>query len=365
MGVFSLVAETGHEQVLFGHDPKSGLQTIIAIHSTALGPALGGTRFYPYDNEEQALWDVLRLSRGMTLKAAAAGLDLGGGKAVIIGDPLRDKNERLWRAYGRMVDSLNGRYITAEDVGTTSLDLAMVRRETRWACGVPLEEGGSGDPSPATARGLLAGLKATAEFLWGADDLRGRRVAIQGVGKVGYHFARLLVNEGVEVIVTDIYQPAVAKAVDDLGVKAVGLEEIMTVDCDVFSPCALGAILNQRSIPKLNCEAVAGSANNQLENEEDALLLAERGILYAPDFLVNAGGLINVFEELQGYSEKRAMHHVSVIGRRTLDVLTVAKERGINPQDAAMQLATKRIEMISDLRRLSRGGLAWTEVNGT
>jgi leucine dehydrogenase len=365
MGVFSLVEETGHEQVLYGHDLKSGLRTIIAIHSTALGPALGGTRFYPYDNEEQALWDVLRLSLGMTLKAAAAGLDLGGGKAVIMGDPRHDKNERLWRAYGRMVDSLNGRYITAEDVGTTSLDLAMVRRETRWASGVPVEEGGSGDPSPATARGLLAALKATAEFLWGSEDLSGRRVAVQGVGKVGYHFTGLLRNEGVEVVVTDAYQPALNQAVEDFGVKAAGLEEIMTVECDVFAPCALGAVLNEESIPNLNCEAVVGAANNQLNKEEDALLLAERGILYAPDFLVNAGGLINVFEELHGYSEQRALHHVDAIGRRTLNVLTTAKERGINPQDAAMQLASERIEMISDLRRLSRGGLTWTEVEGT
>jgi leucine dehydrogenase len=365
MAVFSQVAETGHEQVLYGQDPKSGLRTIIAIHSTALGPALGGTRFYPYATEDQALWDVLRLSRGMTLKAAAAGLDLGGGKAVIIGDPRRDKNERLWRAYGRMVDSLNGRYITAEDVGTTALDLAMVRRETRWAAGVPIQEGGSGDPSPATAIGLLAALKAIAQFLWGSDELRGRRVAVQGVGKVGYHFTRLLVDEGVEAIVTDVLEPAVTQVVEDFGVKAVGLEEIMTVDCDVLAPCALGAILNEESIPRLNCEAVVGAANNQLENEGDALLLAERGILYGPDFLVNAGGLINVFEELQGYSEQRAMHHVEAIGRRTLNVLLAARERDVIPHHAAMQLATERIEAISDLRRLSRGGLTWTEVEGT
>ena len=365
MGVFSVVEKTGHEQVLFGNDPKSGLRTIIATHSTALGPALGGTRFYPYENEEEALWDVLRLSRSMTLKAAAAGLDLGGGKAVIIGDPRRDKNERLWRAYGRMVDSLNGRYITAEDVGTTALDLAMVRRETRWASGVPVQEGGSGDPSPATAIGLLEALKATAEFLWGSDNLKGRRVAVQGVGKVGHYFTRLLVHEGVEVVVADVYQPAVTRAVEDFGVQAVGLEDIMTVDCDVFAPCAMGAILNQTSIAKLSCEAVAGSANNQLEKEEDAVLLAERGILYAPDFLVNAGGLINVFEELSGYSEQRAMHHVHAIGQRTLDVLLAAKERGVIPQEAAVQLANERIEAISDLRRLSRGGLTWTEVEGT
>lgn len=365
MGVFSQVEKTGHEQVLYGHDAKSGLRTIIAIHSTALGPALGGTRFYPYDNENEALTDVLRLSRSMTLKAAAAGLDLGGGKAVIIGDPRRHKNERLWRAYGRMVDSLNGRYITAEDVGTTAQDLAMVRRETRWASGVPVEEGGSGDPSPATAIGLLAALKAIAEYLWGSEDLKGRRVAVQGVGKVGHFFTGLLVAAGVEVVVADVYEPSVAKTVKDFGVKAVGPDEILNVDCDVLAPCAMGAILNEESIGKLNCEAVAGSANNQLEKDDDAYLLAERGILYGPDFLVNAGGLINVFEELNGYSERRAMHHVDAIGGRTLNVLLTAKERGIIPQEAAMQLANERIEAISDLRRLSRGGLTWTEVEAT
>jgi leucine dehydrogenase len=208
-------------------------------------------------------------------------------------------------------------------------------------------------------------LRATAEFLWGSEELKGRRIALQGAGKVGYHLTRLLVNEGIEVIVTDVYEPAVAAVVKDFGAVRVEVDEIMTVDCDVFSPCALGAVLSEQTIPKLNCEAVVGCANNQLETEEDALLLAERGILYAPDFLVNAGGLINVFEELQGYSKQRAMHHVDAIGKRTLQVLTTAKETGINPHDAAMQLAGDRIETISDLRRLSRGGLTWTEVEAT
>lgn len=365
MGVFAQVADPGHEQVLFGHDPKSGLKTIIAIHSTALGPALGGTRFYPYASEEEALWDVLRLSHGMTLKAAAAGLDLGGGKAVIIGDHRKDKTERLWRAYGRMVDSLNGRYITAEDVGTTSLDLAIVRRETRWAAGIPVEEGGSGDPSAATARGLMAALRAIAEFRWGSPELTGRRVAVQGVGKVGYFYTELLVQAGAEVVVADVYEPAARRVVDEFGVKAVGLEEIITIDCDVFSPCALGAALTDDTIPGLNCEVVAGCANNQLEVPEDADRLAGRSILYAPDFLVNAGGLINVFEELQGYSKQRAMHHVDAIGGRTLAVLQAAEERNITPYRAARQLAEERIETISDLRRLSRGGLIWTEVEAT
>ena len=302
VNVFGPVTERGHEQVLYGSDPESGLKAIIAIHDTALGPSLGGTRFYPYEDEAAALTDVLRLSEGMTLKAAAAGLDLGGGKAVIIGDPRRDKSERLFRAFGRIVDSLQGRYITAEDVGTTTDDMEWIRRETRWALGTPVSEGGSGDPSPATARGLHAALKAVAEHLWGDRDLSHRRIAVQGVGKVGYAFVRLLTEERAEVIVADISDEAVDRAVAELGAKSVPLEEISAVDCDVFSPCALGAVLNERTIPGLACEAVVGSANNQLATEADADRLEQRGILYAPDFVVNAGGLINVHEELRGYS---------------------------------------------------------------
>lgn len=356
MVVFDEVAREGHEQILYGYDKVSGLRTIIAIHSTALGPALGGTRFFPYPTEEDALEDVLRLSKGMTYKAAAAGLDLGGGKAVIIGDPLTDKTERLFRAYGRIVDSLQGRYITAEDVGTTTLDMDMVRRETRWALGNSVALGGSGDPSPVTARGLYAATRAVAQKLWGNPDLAGRRFAVQGVGKVGSAFVQLLVEARAEVMVTDAYEPAIKAAVEHFDVKPVDPDEIHQVDCDFFSPCALGAGLNETTIPQLNCAAVVGCANNQLATDEDADRLAARGILYAPDFVVNAGGLINVYDELSGYSRTRALHRVDSIYDATMSILDTAEEHGINPNDAAVRFAEERIQDIGDLRRFRRSG---------
>ncbi|HUO47106.1 MAG TPA: Glu/Leu/Phe/Val dehydrogenase [Acidimicrobiia bacterium] len=358
LGVFERVADSKHEQIVFNYDEQSGLRAIIAIHSTALGPALGGTRFFHYDSEDQALEDVLRLARGMTYKAAAAGLDLGGGKAVIIGDPARDKSERIFRAYGRAIDSLNGRYITAEDVGTTTEDMELIRRETRWALGTSVVEGGSGDPSPATARGLVAALRAVVAFRWGDTTLEGRRVAVQGVGKVGYAFARLLVEERVEVIVSDSHEAATERAVADLGVKAVGQNDIFSVDCDVFSPCALGAIFNAETIPKLACQAVVGSANNQLASSLDAKELDRKGILYAPDFVVNAGGLINVYEELRGYSKARAMHRVDNLQQATTRILQAAQQLGVIPLVAAETLAEERIAAIGDLRRWYRPTLS-------
>ncbi len=356
MAVFSRVSGEGHEEVLFGFDALSGLKTIIAIHSTALGPALGGTRFFPYSSEDEALIDVLRLAKGMTYKAAAAGLDLGGGKAVIIGDPRHDKSERLLRAYGRMVDSLGGRYITAEDVGTTANDMEMIRRETRWALGIPIEEGGSGDPSPATARGLFAGLRAVAQDLWGDEHLHGRRVAIQGVGKVGYSLVGLLVEAGCEVIVADVFEPAARRAVEDFGVKAVPAGELLAVDCDILAPCTMGAVLDEETIPALRCTVVLGSANNQLADDALSDLIAERGILYVPDFVVNAGGLINVYEELRGYSPTRAMHRVDSIFEATKHVLELAHRHGTTPLAAAKRLAESRIEEIGDLSRFRRSG---------
>ena len=357
LGVFEAVSVEGHEQVLYGYDQVSGLKTIIAIHSTALGPALGGTRFYPYKTEEDALKDVLRLSKGMTYKAAAAGLDLGGGKAVIIGDPQTDKSERLFRAYGRIVDSLRGRYITAEDVGTTTDDMDIVRRETRWALGNSTVLGGSGDPSPITARGLYAAAKAVANILWGGTDLQGRRFAVQGVGKVGSAFVQLLTEARAEVIASDAYPAALEAAVENYGVKPVEPDEIHKVDCDFFSPCALGGVLNSKTIPELNCQAIVGSANNQLETDADAERIAARGILYAPDFVVNAGGLINVYDELQGpYSKTRALHRVDSIYESTMRILQCARERGINPNQAAIEVAEERIQEIGDLRRYRRSG---------
>lgn len=351
MTVFDSLHHQDHEQIVYGFDRESGLKTIIAIHSTALGPALGGTRFYPYASEEDALADVLRLSRGMTYKAAASGLDLGGGKAVIIGDPRRLKSERLWRAYGQFVDSLGGRYITAEDVGTTTEDMELVRRETQWAFGTPLSEGGSGDPSPATARGLIAGLRAVASRIRGDRELAGMRVAIQGVGKVGYAYARLLTEARAEVIVADIDDGAVERAVRNLGVKSIPLEDILSVDCDVLSPCALGGGINAETIPTLACSAILGSANNQLATDEDAVRLAEAGILYAPDFVVNAGGLINVSQELRGYTEAGASHRIDGIEQATARILDVAEEEGITPNQAAITVAERRIASVGGLRR--------------
>lgn len=356
MVVFDAVAKEGHEQVLFGYDKVSGLKTIIAIHSTALGPALGGTRFFPYESEADALEDVLRLSKGMTYKAAAAGLDLGGGKAVIIGDPLSDKSERLFRAYGRVVDSLQGRYITAEDVGTTTDDLDMVGRETRWALGNSIALGGAGDPSPVTARGLYAATRAVARKLWDDPDIAGRRFAVQGVGKVGAAFVQLLVEGRAEVVVTDSYEPAIETAIRNFGVKAVAIDEIHRVDCDVFSPCALGASLNETTIPELKCAAVVGSANNQLATDKDARRLKDRDVLYAPDFVVNAGGLINVYDELHGYSRTRVMHRVDSIYEATLAILNTAEELDITPNEAAKKIAEDRIRDIGDLRRFRRSG---------
>jgi len=292
----------------------------------------------------------------MSYKAAAAGLDLGGGKAVIIGDPRTMKSERLFRAYGRIVDSLQGRYITAEDVGTTTADMDMVRRETRWALGNSVALGGAGDPSPVTARGLYAAARAVAQKLWGDTDLAGRRFAVQGVGKVGSAFVQLLIEARAEVVVTDAYPPAVDNAVDNFGVKPVEPDDIFGVDCDIFSPCALGAGLNEETIPRLQCQAIVGSANNQLATAEDADRLAERGILYAPDFVVNAGGLINVYDELVGYSKTRALHRVDGIYEATLKILDKAESQEITPNQAAVMVANERIQEIGDLRRFRRSG---------
>jgi len=357
LGVFDALAGRRHEEVVFGSDVRSGLQTIIAIHSTTLGSALGGTRFYPYGSEEEALHDVLRLSAAMSLKAAAAGLDLGGGKGVIIGDPRKIASERLWRAYGRVVDSLGGRYITAEDVGTRAPDMEVIRRETRWVVGVPVEEGGSGDPSPATARGLMAGTRAVLKFMDGDEDLAGQKVNVLGVGKVGTDLVRRLVEAGAKVTIADVYPPAVDRVVDLYGVNAVEPDELFDIEADVFAPCSLGGVLNEETIPRLKVRAIVGSANNQLEESEDADRLIERDIVYAPDFVVNAGGLINVSEEIRGYTVDRAAARIDKIYDNTMRVLEAAQERGVTPHAAAVSLAEERIEDIGRLRLFRRNGL--------
>ena len=344
MGVFETIGSDTHEEVLFGSDPATSLRTIVAIHDTTLGPALGGTRFYPYPDEEAALRDVLRLSKGMTYKASAAGLDLGGGKAVVIGDPATLKSEELLLAYARIIDSLGGRYITAEDVGTTATDMVTIRRGTEWVSGLPLDNGGSGDPSPWTSRGVVTAMRAVAQRLFGSSDLTGRRVAVQGVGKVGGGVVEILEQANADIIIADVDDEKSERYERTHGCKPVELEDIYAVDCDIFSPCALGASLSEATIPELRCAAIVGSANNQLAAEEDADRLAEREILYAPDFVVNAGGIINIAVELDGYSEERATALVDRIADNLIEVLDAAERLGTTPHEAATRFARDRIE---------------------
>lgn len=344
MGVFETIGTETHESVHFGEDKASGLRAIVAIHSTVLGPSLGGTRFYPYRDEHAALVDVLRLSRGMTYKAAAAGLAQGGGKGVIIGKPANLASEDLFRAYGRFIDGLAGRYITAEDVGTTVANMEIVATQTTFVSGLPTTRGGSGDPSPATARGVVASIRAVSDHLWGTDDLRGRRVAIKGVGKVGFALVEMLASLDVELIVADIDESAADAAATEFGAKVVAVDEIHTVECDVFSPCALGADLNETTIPQLACAAVVGSANNQLAVADDASRITKRGILYAPDFVVNAGGIINIAAEVGGYNTDRSNRMVDRIYGNLTEILHASDDLGISTEQAAEHVAESRIE---------------------
>jgi glutamate dehydrogenase/leucine dehydrogenase len=347
--VFERIEADDYEQVVFCHHRPSGLRAIIAIHSTALGPALGGTRFYPYASEADAFEDVLRLAKGMTYKAALAGVDLGGGKAVVLGDPARNKSEALLRAYARFVGSLGGRYITAEDVGTTQADMDLIRRETRWVTGVSQSLGGSGDPSVATALGLFHAMKAVAMRLWGETSLTERHVAVSGVGKVGYALVRHLVEERARVTVADVSSAAVERAAADFEVEVAPVEKIHAVECDIFSPCALGAVLNFKTIAELRCLAVAGCANNQLADVGCDEALAEAGILYAPDYMVNAGGIINIAEELHGYHRERAEVGIRHIYDTSLAVFELAEAAGITTAAAANRLAEARIDAVGRL----------------
>ena len=350
MSVFEHINGDGYEQIVFFSDDQSGLRAIVAIHSTALGPALGGTRFYPYANEDDALVDVLRLAKGMTYKAAAAGLDLGGGKGVIIGEPRRIKTEELLRAYGRFVETLGGRYITAEDVGTALGDMDIVRRETRWVTGCSHTYGGSGDPSPVTAYGVLQGIKACALEVFNDPDLSGRTVALQGVGKVGHALCGYLVAEGAKVTIADADVDNLARAVSDHGVETAPPEKIHAVEADVFAPCALGAVINDDTISDLNCKIVAGAANNQLALEAHGDKLRDLGILYAPDFVINAGGLINVEDELRGYDRARAMSRVEGIYKQLQHIFAMSREHNMSTARAAMEYAEDRIGKVSRIR---------------
>ncbi len=350
MDIFDSVVAHGHERVLICSNPDAGLKAIIAIHSTVLGPGLGGARMWSYASTADALTDALRLSRGMTYKAAAAGLHLGGAKAVILGDSKTQKSEPLMRAFGRFVESLGGGYITAEDVGTDTDDMEMIHAETRWVTGLPVDRGGSGDPSPVTARGVHQGMKAAAQRVWGTPSLSGRTVAVQGLGSVGGYLAGYLAAEGAKVIGCDIDAEACAEARDRSGVEIVPPADIFDVDCDVFSPCALGAGINETTIPRLKAKVVAGAANNQLAQEDrDGAELHRRGILYAPDFVINAGGLINVYNEYIGYDRERALRMADGIFGTTLKVFEIAERDGIPSYLAGERLAEERIAAVRRL----------------
>jgi leucine dehydrogenase len=351
-GLFDRLSADDYEEVVFCQDRTAGLRAIVAIHSTRLGPSLGGTRFYPYPNDEAALDDVLRLAKGMTYKSATAGLDLGGGKAVIIGDPATVRTEALLRTYARFVDTLAGRYITAEDVGTTQADMDLIRRETSFVTGVSRSLGGSGDPSAATAYGVLHAMKAVAKHLWGATELEGRHVVVTGVGKVGYALVRHLVEERARVSVADVVPAAVERATRDFGAETVPVEKAHAVDCDIYAPCALGGVLNPTTIPELRCAAIVGSANNQLADSSCSTLLSEAGVLYAPDYVVNAGGVINIAEELVGYHRERAYANVRRIFDTTLEVIATASEDGITTAAAADRIAEDRITRVGAAHRL-------------
>src|SRR5262245_14913959 len=353
MGPFEMMGEE-FEQLVHCHDHRSGLRAIIAVHSTALGPALGGTRIHPYATEQDAVRDVLRLARGMSYKSAAAGVDLGGGKAVIVADPARDKSELLLRAYGRFVESLGGRYITAEDVGSTMADMDVVARETRFVTGRDVLHGGGGDPSIMTAHGVHQSMLAVAEELWGSADLSSRHVAIQGVGKVGFPLARMVRADGARLTVSDVNPASAARAVAELEAEVVDPAKIHATPCDIFAPCALGAVVNDDTLPELACAAVCGSANNVLDRPDHGAALAQAGILYAPDFVVNAGGIINIADELSpgGYHADRARARVDLIRGRLGTILRHAEQEGRPTNEIADRMAEERMERIGRLSQI-------------
>ena len=346
--VLSSMEEYDHEQVVFFQNKEIGLKAIVAIHDTTLGPALGGTRMWKYDSEEDALRDVLRLSRGMTYKAAAAGLNLGGGKAVIIGDPKTDKSQTLFKMYGRYIDSLGGRYITAEDVNTDVNDMEYVFSETDYVVGIEPSHGGSGDPSPFTAMGTFQGIKACMNEVFGDEKLKGKKVAVQGVGAVGAKLIHMLNKEGAVIFISDIFEDKLKKLKDEIPtLEIVSPDDIVTMNCDIFSPCAMGAIINDKTVDNLKCKIVAGAANNQLDRIGDhGEILRKKNILYAPDYVINAGGLINVSLELEGYSKERAERMTRGIYYNLARIFRISKEKGISTAKAADYLVERRLEKL-------------------
>lgn len=343
--VFGQLSFDNHEQVVFCHDKYTGLKAIIGIHNTVLGPALGGTRMWNYNNEWEALNDVLRLSRGMTFKAAVSGLNLGGGKAVIIGDAKTQKNPELMRKFGEFVHSLSGRYITAEDVGMETADMDTVRDVTPYVTGISESRGGSGNPSPITAYGVFMGMKAAAKYKFGSDILEDKKVIVQGIGHVGESLVEHLTNEGAKVVISDINQERLEEVSSKYGATIYTGADLYSEDMDIYAPCALGATVNDATIGKLKAQVIAGAANNQLADEDKhGKMLQEMGIVYAPDFLINAGGLINVYAELEGYDKKETMRKTENIYNTTLEILTNAEANHITTHQAALNVAQNRIE---------------------
>ena len=343
--LMSTMLEMNHEQLVFCTDKESGLKAIIAVHNTVLGPSLGGTRFWNYTNETDAIVDVLRLSRGMTYKSALCGNNLGGGKAVIIGDSRSLRNrEFLFRSYGKFVNSLSGKYITAEDVGTSTSDMELIANETKYVAGLPESMGGGGDPSPVTAYGVYLGLKASVKFSTGSDNLNGKKVMVQGTGNVGGHLIDHLIKDGATVFISDIYEDRIKKITTKHKVEVVDPDKVYDADVDIYAPCALGATLNDETIPRLKCSVIAGAANNQLKDEvKNGLDLKNKGIIYAPDYLINAGGVINCYIELEGYNRERAMRSTEVIFDKTMEIHERAQKNNITTHQAANQMAEERI----------------------
>ncbi len=341
------ISDMGHEDIRFCTDSETNLKAIIAVHSTKLGPGLGGCRMWNYTNNLAALTDVLRLSRGMTYKASITGLNLGGGKAVIIGDSSKDKTEKMMESFGQFVESLNGKYITAEDVGMTTSDMEIIKRKTSHVVGTPKSMGGSGDPSIVTAYGVYMGMKGSAKFLWGNDNLKGKKIFIQGVGNVWRNLILYIQKEDAIIFINDIKKKKTEEIKKQFNVQILNDEDMFKQNIDIYSPCALGATLNDDTIPKLSCSIVAGAANNQLEKEGlHDIMLKNRKIVYAPDFLINAGGLINVYSELKKFNQEKALQKTEEIYETTISILQKSEKENISSHAAALSIAEERLRSI-------------------
>jgi len=350
---FNLIEKFGHEQIVFCSNKEAGLKAIIAIHDTTLGPAIGGTRMWNYGSVSEALEDVLRLSRGMTYKASISGLNFGGGNAVIIGDSSKEKSEFLFRTFGKFIEGLSGRYITAEDVGTTVKDMEYVRMETKYVTGISKALGGSGDPAPVTAYGVYVGMKACAKAKWGSDSLENKNIVVQGAGQVAQHLCEHLYNDGAKIYISEINEPKLQLILNSVKAEIVPREDIYKVDAEIFSPCALGAILNDETIPNMKYQIIAGSANNQLKDEiKHGKMLLEKNILYAPDYVINAGGLMNVSNELDGYRQDRALKHADGIYDILTNVIKISEEQNIPTHKASNKIAEERLRKIGGIKKI-------------